>query len=231
MPSIRLVLDEIFHRLFDHFGPQHWWPGRTRFEIIVGAILTQNTNWGNVERAIANLRRAGVLNPSGLARLTRPRLARLIQPSGYYNIKADRLKHFVKFLMREYDGRLAKMSLEPWPVLRSRLLNVNGIGPETADSILLYAFNKPVFVIDAYTFRIMSRHKIFKGPVDYAALQNLFMSHLKSDCRLYNEYHALLVRVGKEFCRPRPRCHACPLKEMLPRDFTTVRGFDIMEGR
>jgi len=220
MPLPRLVLKKIYRRLFSHFGPQHWWPGRTRFEIIVGAILTQNTNWGNVKKAIANLRTAGRLNPNGVRTLALSRLAQLIQPSGYYNVKAKRLKNFIRLLMTEYEGCLNRMAREPWPVLRQKLLQVNGIGPETADSILLYAFHHPVFVIDAYTRRFMSRHRYILGSEDYHTLQTMFMSNVKPDVGIYNEYHALIVRLAKDFCRVRPLCHECPLRELLPHNFT-----------
>jgi len=222
MLPTRTILHKVYRRLFQSFGPQKWWPGRTRFEIIVGAILTQNTNWGNVEKTIAKLRAGNLLNPEAINKISSSRLARLIQASGYYNIKARRLKNFVHFLQDEYSGRLMKMAREPWPRLREQLLKVNGIGPETADSILLYAFNQPVFVVDAYTYRIMSRHGLYQGPVDYQKLQQVFTENLEPDYLRFNEYHALLVRLGKEFCRSRPLCSNCPLNDMLPRGFTTL---------
>jgi len=212
--SVARELRNIYRKLYCRFGPQHWWPGRTRFEIIVGAILTQNTNWTNVEKAIRNLRQARLLNPRRMQGISLKKLASLIRPSGYYNIKARRLKNFVAFIFREYDGSLARMAREPLEILREKILSVSGIGPETADSILLYAFDKPIFVIDAYTQRIVARHPLVKGPLDYDRLQGVFMNHLPHDPKLFNEYHALLVRLGKEFCRKtRLLCDACPLRE------------------
>ncbi len=211
------VLEKIYHRLFTRFGPQDWWPGDTPFEIIVGAILTQNTNWGNVERAIAHLKKARVLTPPALRDIPIKKLAALIKPSGYFNIKAKRLKNFIIFLFEEYDGRLAKMAKEPLPSLRKKILSVNGIGPETADSILLYAFGKPVFVIDAYTQRVFFRHYVLEQEADYHVAQRIFMDHLKTDIPVFNEYHALIVRVGKDFCKPKPVCAPCPLNRMRKR--------------
>ncbi len=204
----------MYERLSRKFGPQHWWPGQTRFEVIIGAILTQNTNWGNVERAIAQLKKNRVLTPLGMKAVSQRRLATLIKPSGYFNVKAKRLKNFIQFLFKDYDGDLNKMAKQPWTVLRQELLNVNGIGPETADSILLYAFDKPVFVVDAYTKRIFSRLGLTKKDVEYSVLQELFARNLKADVSMFNEYHALLVRLGKEHCRPRPRCLGCPLDQI-----------------
>jgi len=206
------ILENIYSMLFESFGPQHWWPGETPFEIMVGAILTQNTNWSNVEMAIANLKGAGVLSPAALKGLKRDRLARLIRPAGYFNVKAGRLKNFIHYLMSRYGGSIAGMRGTDTGTLRKELLAVNGIGEETADSILLYALGRPVFVIDAYTKRILSRHRIMAASVPYAGFQELFHAHLPRDARLFNEYHALLVRTGKEFCRPRPRCSGCPLE-------------------
>lgn len=198
-------------------GPQSWWPGRTRFEVIVGAILTQNTAWTNVARAIASLRRAGVLTPRALATLPTPRLARLIRPSGYYRTKAARVKQFVRFLQNGYRLDLSRMFAERPSRLRQELLAVPGIGPETADSILLYAGEIPNFVVDAYTRRILERHGLIRRDAAYDAVQALFMGTLPPDALLYNEYHALLVAVGKDFCRPVPRCGGCPLRQDLER--------------
>jgi endonuclease-3 related protein len=206
-------LNGIYRRLFRRFGPQHWWPGRTPFEIIVGAVLMQNTNWNNVEKAIANLRRERALTPRALKEMSLLKLSALIRPAGYFNVKARRLKNFIRFLFEEYGGSLARMAKEPLAVLRPKLLSVNGIGPETADSILLYAFNKPVFVIDAYTKRFLYRHNFAGHDADYHALQDVFTRALPTDRRLFNEYHALIVRLGKEFCKPRPSCESCPLKD------------------
>jgi endonuclease-3 related protein len=209
------ALEEIYASLFAHFGPLHWWPGDSPFEIAVGAILTQNTNWTNVEKAIANLKREKVLRAGVLHKLHTNKLASLIRPSGYFNVKAKRLKSFLKYLANHYKGSMTAMRDEDMAVLRKELLEINGIGPETADSILLYALEKPVFVIDAYTKRVMTRHGITTEPADYHQLQELFHKNLPWDVQLFNEYHALFVMVGKDFCKPKPRCNGCPLEPML----------------
>lgn len=202
----------IYQKLSLFFGPQHWWPADSSLEVMIGAILTQNTNWSNVEKAISNLKNKNLLNADKLQRLSQKRLASFIVPSGYYNIKAKRLKEFLNFLFNSYKGNLRNMSLEDTGVLRSRLLSVKGIGPETADSMLLYALNKPIFVVDVYTKRILSRHRIIKEDAGYEQVQNLFMRNLRKDVRLFNEYHALLVKLGKDFClKNKPRCQICPL--------------------
>ncbi len=205
------ILKEIYRILYGHFGPQYWWPGQTRFEIIIGAILTQNTNWGNVEKAIKNLKRNHVLTPQAMKDITEKQLAGHIQSAGYFNVKARRIKNFVHFLFEAYGGRLNKMGKEECQLLRHKLLEVNGIGPETADSILLYAFDKTVFVVDAYTKRILERHGIIDGKIDYHTIQKIFMDALPKDRQMFNEYHALIVRIGKNFCKPTPRCERCPL--------------------
>lgn len=207
-------LTEIYELLFRHFGPQHWWPGETEFEIITGAILTQNTSWSNVEKAIKNLREGNYLSADKLYNLEINKLAELIRPAGYYNIKAKRLKNFLSWLFCNYDGRLANLKRLSVDRLREELLAIKGIGPETADSILLYAFDKEIFVIDAYTARITIRHQLIEPEADYGQLQDLFKSNLPADVKLFNEYHALLVRVGKEFCRTKARCDNCPLKQL-----------------
>ncbi|MDD5254531.1 MAG: endonuclease III domain-containing protein [Candidatus Omnitrophica bacterium] len=202
----------IYRRLFACFGPQHWWPAETPFEVIVGAILTQNTSWRNVEQAIRRLKKERLLNPGALRRLPVRRLAALIRPAGYYNLKARRLKAFLEFLFDAYAGNLARMGRKEAGELRRELLRVKGIGPETADSILLYAFNKPAFVIDAYTRRVCARHNLAPEARDYESLRAFFISKLKADARLFNEYHALLVKLAKDFCRKNePRCGSCPL--------------------
>ncbi|MFQ5655944.1 MAG: endonuclease III domain-containing protein [Candidatus Methylomirabilales bacterium] len=212
---MRPRLLNIYHQLYRVLGPQGWWPGRSRFEVIVGAILAQNTNWGNVEKAMRRLRRARVLTPSSMSALSRRRLANLIRPAGYFWVKATRLHNFLAFLHMRHGGSLTRMFREKPTRLREGLLQVSGIGPETADSILLYAGNMPVFVVDAYTKRIFSRHRLVSSRATYQELQDLFMNHLPRDARLYNEYHALLVRIGKEYCRPIPRCQSCPLRSDL----------------
>lgn len=202
----------IFDLLHGHFGALHWWPGETPFEIIVGAILTQNTAWRNVERAIANLQAAGLLSAAGIRQTNDDTLAGLIRPSGYYHIKTQRLKAFIRFFYGEFGGDLERMFAEDVSLLRNKLLAVKGIGEETADSILLYAGNKPVFVVDAYTRRILARHDMIGAGWDYGQIQSLFMEHFPSRAPLYNQYHALLVNTGKDFCRKEPRCEACPLR-------------------
>jgi endonuclease-3 related protein len=209
------ILKEIYHKLFQAFGPQHWWPGDTPFEIAVGAILTQNTNWGNVEKAIGNLKRQSALSAKIIHEMPIKKLAGLIRPAGYFNVKAKRLKSFIGFLAEGYRGSMKRMKNEDINPLREKLLHVNGIGPETADSILLYALEKPVFVIDAYTKRVLSRHSIMVHEKSYDEFQDLFHAALKKDIRLFNEYHALFVMVGKTFCRRNiPLCDQCPLKEV-----------------
>lgn len=205
-------LKEIYHLLYSAFGRQHWWPGDTSFEISVGAILTQNTNWGNVEKAIWNLKKAKVLTVRALLKLPKRRVASLIKPSGYYNIKAERLNNFLNLISNRYQGSMQRMKREDTDSLRKHLLSVNGIGPETADSILLYALGKPVFVVDAYTKRILQRHCLITEEATYHEIQGLFHEALPADIPLYNEYHALLVKLGKEFCRPKPACFGCPLE-------------------
>ncbi len=212
MPKPQIPLHKIYQELFDHFGPQGWWPGDTPFEIMVGAILTQNTNWKNVEKAIANLKKAKVLTPVRLHALSVPALAQLIKPAGYFNVKAKRLKNFLDFLFAEYKGRLELMAGENLTVLREKLLNVNGIGPETADSILLYALNQPTFVIDAYTKRFMSRHTWIDQTHDYHAVQKIFHRH-SDKTQYFNEYHALIVKLAKDFCRTKAVCEGCPLNK------------------
>jgi endonuclease-3 related protein len=207
-------LSEIYRLLYDKFGPQHWWPGETGFEIIVGAILTQNTNWANVEKAIANLKSAECLTPEKLHHLDVARLAALIRPAGYFNIKAKRLKSFLSWLFEKYDGRLTALENLDTDRLRAELLAIKGIGRETADSILLYAFDRPVFVIDAYTARVVFRHGLIAPDAGYEQLREFFESSLPADTQLFNEYHALLVRLGKEFCRPKAGCPGCPLEKL-----------------
>jgi endonuclease-3 related protein len=211
---LSLFYDELRRRL----GPQHWWPAETPFEVIVGAILTQNTSWTNVERAIANLRSASLLQPAALARVRISRLERLVRPSGYYRQKAKKLKAFVQFLDREFGGSLDRMFREPTDSLRRQLLAIHGIGPETADSILLYAGNHPIFVMDAYTRRILSRHGLAHPDADYHHAQELFHALLPRRASLFNEYHALLVETGKRWClKSEPRCGECPLGRFLER--------------
>ncbi|MBI3028621.1 MAG: endonuclease III domain-containing protein [Candidatus Rokubacteria bacterium] len=202
----------LYEALLTRFGAQHWWPARTRFEVVVGAILTQNTAWGNVERALAALRAHRLLSPARLAALPAGRLAPLIRSSGYFRVKARRLKTFLAHLNGRYQGSLDRMSRVPLDDLRRELLAVPGVGPETADSILLYALGRPVFVVDAYTRRVLSRHRLLPRGAGYEEVRAFFERHLPGDPRLFNEYHALLVAVGKEHCRNLPHCEGCPLR-------------------
>lgn len=217
VPQAPHALQLYYDALFRAYGPQHWWPGRTRFEVIVGAILTQNTSWTNVERAIRNLRRQKLLSPIAVERVSPARLARLIRSSGYFRQKARKLKAFVRFLRAAHHGSLTKMFRAPTAVLREQLLAVHGIGPETADSILLYAGKHPVFVVDAYTRRILERHHLAHGQQSYEEIRALFEHNLPPSASLFNEYHGLIVRTGKDFCRSlAPLCQNCPLKPFLP---------------
>jgi len=211
------MLSSYFDALFAAHGPQHWWPGRTRFEIIVGAILTQNTSWTNVERAIHNLRDARMLSTQAVRRVRSTRLAQLLRPSGYFRQKTKTLKAFVNFLYSSYAGSLGRLFATPTAVLRHQLLALRGIGPETADSILLYAGKHPVFVVDAYTRRILQRHGHVHSKIAYDEIGKMFESSLPADHQLFNEFHALIVHVGKHFCRKtNPACSHCPLNPFLP---------------
>lgn len=207
---------EIYHRLYTHFGPRHWWPADSPFEVIVGAILTQNTSWSNVEKAINSLKGANLLAPKLMYATDESTLAETIRPSGYYRLKANRLKNFLTFLFEKYRGSLVEMFSEGMEALREQLLSIKGIGPETADSILLYAGEKPVFVVDNYTKRIFSRHNFISHDATYQETQNYFMSRLHHQVRLFNEYHAQIVKLGHLFCKPTPVCAGCPLEDIKP---------------
>ena len=202
----------MFRAMSQAYGPQLWWPAKTPWEVIVGAILTQNTAWRNVEQAIARLAQAGALQPEKMRALNERDLAELIRPAGTYRLKASRLKRFVEFFFERYDGDLPAMFRTSLDTLRTELLGIHGVGRETADAILLYAGHLPSFVVDAYTARILRRHGLLDEEADYEQIKEFFESHLPADVDLYNEYHALLVRVGKEHCRPKPRCSGCPLE-------------------
>jgi endonuclease-3 related protein len=210
------MLLKLYQTLFHHFGPQGWWPGETPLEVAVGAILTQNTNWQNVAQAIARLKAADLLSVPALWQVSPEALADQIRPAGYYRLKAQRLKNFINYLVDRYNGAMTRLAQQPLELLRPELLAINGIGPETADSILLYALAKPIFVVDAYTHRIFSRHGLVAGPYAYDHLQGLCQAGLPREVDLYQEFHALLVRTGKECCRPRPRCSGCPLAGLGP---------------
>jgi len=209
----KTILLDLYARLYRAFGPRHWWPADSGFEVAVGAILTQNTAWRNVTKAIANLKAAHLLSPRGLHDVPTQDLAKAVRPAGYYNVKARRLKHFVDFLFEESDGDFDHLFTEDFDTLREKLLSVNGIGPETADSILLYAGNKPTFVVDAYTRRILFRHNCTPEEIPYDELRSFFMDCLEPDTIMFNEYHALLVHLGHRFCiRKDPKCTECPAR-------------------
>jgi len=210
------VLKGIYKALFVQFGAQHWWPAKTPFEVMVGAILVQNTNWANTAAAIKNLKVKRLLSPQKIKSISHKRLAVAIRQAGYFNVKARRLKNFVDFLLKEYSGQVSVMKTQEGHFLRRQLLTVNGIGPETADSILLYALNKPFFVVDSYTKRILSRHKLITKDADYHEVQKMFMTSLARNTKLFNEYHALIVRLAKEFCKTKPLCSQCPLNYLTP---------------
>ncbi|HIJ72350.1 MAG TPA: endonuclease III domain-containing protein [Planctomycetes bacterium] len=207
-------LTEIYELLLQHFGAQNWWPGETQFEIITGAILTQNTNWANVEKAINNLKAENLLNPESIYRMQTSKLEKLIRPAGYYKVKAKRLKNFINRLFENYNGSIEQLDMVNTEQLRAELLGIKGIGYETADSILLYALKRKVFVVDAYTARIAVRHGLIVPPFDYEQLRELFQSNLPQDVKLFNEYHALIVKLGKEFCKRKPKCPDCPLEKL-----------------
>ena len=202
--------------LSDFFGPLNWWPGDSALEIMIGAILTQNTNWQNVSKAIKKIKEKELLNVKALFQIDEQKLSQLIKSCGYYNLKAKRLKNFIRFFCQKYDGLTEQMFKEDWQYLRGELLTVNGIGQETADSILLYAGGKPVFVVDTYTKRIFQRHELVSSEDSYEQIQQVFMKNLPEDYRLYNEFHAQIVMVGKKYCkRNNPKCPDCPLSRFL----------------
>ena len=210
-------LEDFYLSLKRYYGHQNWWPAKTKMEMILGAILTQNTAWKNVEKAIVNLKKSKLIAPAALKKISRSELARLIRPSGYFNVKADRIKYFMDFLYRHYSGSLKKMFQEEGDVLREKLLHVKGIGPETADCILLYAGGKPYFVIDAYTRRVFSRHR-WPLPVhgDYHHWQKSFALNLPQDPDLFNDFHAQIVHLAKDFCRSKQAfCEICPVSKYL----------------
>jgi len=210
-------LRRVYRRLLDAHGHAGWWPGDTPFEICLGAILTQNTSWTNVERALGVLRRRGLLSFEALRGIPPSRLAPMIRSSGYFNLKARRVRAFVDFLGREFDGRVEAMAGESVAGLREKLLSVEGIGPETADAIVLYAAGLPLFVVDAYTRRIFGRLGLLNGGESYDEVQAFFMARLRPNVGLYDDFHAQIVRLGKDVCRPRPRCATCPLESLCPR--------------
>ncbi|GAU09933.1 endonuclease III domain-containing protein [Desulfoplanes formicivorans] len=210
------LLMNMYGAMLDKLGPSHWWPGETPFEIAVGAILTQNTNWSNVAKAIANLKHAGVMDAATMYALSLEELAEMIRPAGYYRLKSKRLHHFLAFLRSSCRFNMDLLRSRDMDQLRSALLGVHGIGPETADSILLYALEQPTFVVDAYTARICHRHGLVPEEISHEELRAFFMDVLTPDIRLFNEFHALLVRVGKDWCKKsKPLCASCPLGPFL----------------
>ncbi|MGD8315454.1 MAG: endonuclease III domain-containing protein [Syntrophobacterales bacterium] len=216
MNTLADKLNQIYQFLLKAYGPQKWWPAESPLEVMVGAILTQNTNWQGVEKAIANLKKHGLLSLDKLHQRSTEELAEFIKPAGYFNLKASRLKNLIVMVAQAYGGDLEAMGQIDTGQLRQQLLSVNGVGPETADSILLYAFHKPIFVVDTYTYRVTSRHGLIEEEVNYQALQDLFMENLPLDVDMFNEYHALLVRVGKLHCKRKARCQGCPLEPLQP---------------
>ena len=214
---MKRMLRVFYERMAAHYGPTHWWPGDTPFEIAAGAVLTQNTAWTNVEKAILNLKRENLLDARAILECPAERLEAALKPSGYFRVKAKRLRSFCDYVVRRYGGRMARMARRPLERLRPELLEVNGIGPETADDILLYACAKEVFVVDAYTRRIFSRHGIVPPDIGYEDLRAFFERHVSPDLHTYKEYHGLIVWTGKEFCRRKPNCEACPLGATLKK--------------
>lgn len=211
------LISEIYKRLRDRYSKQDWWPSESRFEIIIGAILTQNTNWLNVEKAIKNLKDANMLTTEKMYHCNRETLAELIRPSGYYNIKTKRIKNFLKWLFENYDGKIEALESLETSYLREELLSIKGIGNETADSILLYGLEKPTFIVDSYTARMLGRHGLIDSYYGYKDIKELFESNLSKDAKLYSEFHALIVTLGKKHCKKRPICVGCPL-ESLPHE-------------
>lgn len=212
MPRLR----DYFDALLARYGPQKWWPADSRFEVMVGAILAQNTAWKNVEKAIHNLKVYELLDARKIHELDQDTLALAIKPAGTYNVKAARLKTFIAWFLSRFDGDLEKMKELSPSRLREEILEVKGIGPETADAILLYALEIPTFVVDAYAHRVLSRHDLAMEETTYDDLKEYFEKNLPRDAKVYNDFHALIVKVGKEYCRPKARCEQCPLQPFLP---------------
>jgi endonuclease-3 related protein len=198
--------------LFSAFGPQNWWPAETELEMMIGAVLTQNTSWNNVEKAIQNLKENGLLSIRGLREIPASILAGYIRPAGYYNLKAKRLKNLIEFIENEYNGDINKLFSPDTAIIRRGLLSVKGIGMETADSIILYGAGRPLFVVDTYTHRILARHGLIEEEAGYNDLQGFFMDNLPHEVELFKEFHALIVKTGKGFCRRKPLCSHCPLE-------------------
>ncbi len=215
-PSLRKALLRIFDTLSQHYGPTHWWPGDTPFEIAIGAILTQNTAWTNVEKAIVNLKKEALLSPKHLVEASEEVVQAALRPSGYFRQKTERVRLFSEHLLQHYQGSIRRMARRPLAELRPELLSLKGIGPETADDILLYACEHPVFVVDAYTRRILTRHGLIEDNLSYEALRSLLEENLPTDLHLFREFHGLIVWTGKDFCRTKPHCEDCPMGFLLP---------------
>lgn len=213
--SPELAIQKIYDALFARWGKQHWWPAQTQLEMILGAILTQNTAWTNVDKAISNLRQAGALNLNVLEKASQEQIGEWIRPAGYFNQKAKCIKNVIHVISDQYNGSLNQLFLLDTPTLRKELLAWKGIGPETADCILLYAANRPVFVVDAYTKRFLARHGLCEPKTSYDTIGRLFTGALPPDAALFNEYHALIVQLGKEHCKTKPQCKGCPLEDFL----------------
>jgi endonuclease-3 related protein len=215
--EIARKLDRYFHTLHRHFGPQRWWPATTRLEVILGAILTQNTSWRNAQTALRELRHAGLLRQSALSQLPANRLAQAIRPAGFFRQKARTIRNFLDWLGEHCSGSLNRLFVMSPEEARKGLLSIRGLGPETADAILLYAGKHPYFVADAYTRRVLVRHGLIPQSAGYSATQEFLHLHLKRDYLIYNEYHALFVEVGKKHCvKSAPKCCNCPLERFLP---------------
>ena len=210
-------LMEMYNLLYSSLGPQNWWPAETEFEMMVGAILTQNTNWNNVEKAILNLKEKALLSIRELSQIPESILAEYIRPAGYYNLKVKRLKNLIKFIENRYNGDINKLFNLDIEVIRKELLSVKGIGLETADSIVLYGAGRPLFVVDTYTHRILTRHGLIEEEAGYNDLQLFFMYNLPNDVELFKEFHALIVKTGKDFCRRKPLCSQCPLENLATK--------------
>jgi len=213
MTEVNRRLLKIYELLFSYYGPRHWWPAETPLEIAIGAILTQNTSWRNVEKAIDNLKSSNMIDIKRLCEIDEETLAQMIRPSGFYKIKARRLKNFINIIDEKFGGNIENLNLLNIEDLRMILLKVKGIGYETADSIILYALNRPIFVVDAYTKRFLKNHRLYNGDFDYKDVQRFFMENLPNDVYLFNEYHAMIVSLCKDYCKTIPKCVICPLKQ------------------
>ena len=218
------VLLQYFAAMHRHFGDQHWWPAESPFEVMIGAVLTQNTSWRGVELAIARLRDASAIDAVVLYRLGPVEIAPLIRPAGYFNVKSRRLWNLAAWFVETHHADFSALSRLPTQILRAQLLAIRGIGPETADSILLYALGRGIFVVDAYTRRLLSRHHLLPPAAGYHQMQQFMTAALPESVELYNEFHAQIVKTGKQYCRPSPRCDHCPLRRFLPQPAVADSG-------